>query len=214
VPKSAIALTLGADAYKQRGDPVGRRARLEEAVAIAPDFALAQFHLAILEDEEGRYDAAIARYRLALDAEPPHARDIRWEFAEYAGAARVRTGALNNLAYALAVHRNAPHEALPLAQHAVAQSPQDAMVLDTLAWVEYLDGDIQNALVHIRASLAIARTSESVQLHAAAILAASGEWDEARRHLSDVRQRRPELATSDQVTRVQAQLRTAVVSVD
>jgi len=207
VAKSAIVLTLGADAQMQRGDRAGRRKLLEQAVAIAPNFALAQFNLGALDSEEGRYDDAIARFRLALEADPPDARNIQWEFFGFGGAARVRTAALNNLAYALAVYRHEPQEALPMARSALVQSPEEPLVLDTLAWVEYLGGDAPNALVHIRAALATGTTTESILLHAATILAANGLRDEARLHLSDLLRRRPDMASSGDVASVEAQLR-------
>ena len=207
VATPAIALTLGADARMQHGDQAGRRTLLEEAVAIAPDFALAQFNLGALNVEDRRYDDAIARFRLALDADPPNARHIEWEFFGFRGAKRVRTAALNNLAYSLAVYRNAPQEALPFARSAFAQAPQEPMVLDTLAWVEYLNGDAANALLHTRAALATGTTAESVLLHAAAIFAANGRRDEAQVLLTDLLRRRPDLGESNEVTRVQVQLR-------
>jgi uncharacterized protein (TIGR03790 family) len=210
VAKSAIALTLGADAHMHRGDRVGERRMLEEAITIAPDFALAQFNLATLDREEGQQDEAIARYQLALDADPPNAREILWPIAGFIGAARVRTAALNNLAFALAVYRNAPHDALPLARSAVIQAPQEPLVLDTLAWVEYLAGDTANALVHIRASLATGTSPESVLLHAAAILAANGQGDDAKMQLNEFLRRRPDLASSSEVKRAQAQVRASL----
>jgi uncharacterized protein (TIGR03790 family) len=207
VPSAAIALVLGADTRMHAGDPVGQRALLERAVSIAPGFAFAQFNLGALDSAEGYHDAAIDRYRLALDAEPPSARDIRWAVTGYEDSVRVRPAALSNLAYALAVYRHAPEEALPLARTAFASSPDNPSVLDTLAWIEYLLGDTANALLHIRQSLALKRPSTAVQLHAAEIFTVAGAIDEAESLLQEVLRRQPSLAGSEDVARVRARRR-------
>jgi hypothetical protein len=86
--------------------------------------------------------------------------------------------ALNNLAYALAVYRNNPEEALPIAQRATVVAREDPTVvggasianyyslgtyrrkplvpysLDTVAWVQHLTGRHTEAANTIREALA------------------------------------------------------------
>ena len=75
-----------------KGDSAGARAALEQAVAIAPSAIGLLMTLARLEEADRSYDAAIARYQRILELQPSNVI------------------ALNNLAYALAVYRNAPAE--------------------------------------------------------------------------------------------------------
>ena len=74
------------------------------------------------------YDKAIERYRAILE------NDDR------------NVPALNNLAYALAVRKQQPKEALPFAQRAYLLTREQALTGDTLAWVYHLLGDDKTAL--------------------------------------------------------------------
>lgn len=206
IPRSAIALTLGADWQMQAGDQPAARALLEQAVAIAPSFAIAQFNLGVLDQAEARYDKAIERFRLALDGDPPHGRDIRWVVFGQSGVLRVRQAAFNNLAYMLAVYRHAPEEALPLARSAVALSPDNPSLLDTLAWVEYLLGNNADAVRHIREALSLAPPTVGIALHAATIFAVSGAAKDAQTLLDEVLRVYPDQAASEDVTRVRSLL--------
>jgi Flp pilus assembly protein TadD len=49
--------------------------------------------------------------------------------------------ALNNVAYALAVLKNQPTDALPLAHKAASLAPRNGSILDTLGWIEHLLGN-------------------------------------------------------------------------
>jgi tetratricopeptide (TPR) repeat protein len=207
IPRPAVALTLRAKAYSDRGNRDGAQELLERATAIAPHFATAQFHLGTIYQAEGEYDLAIERFRRTIEAQPPTARDELGGMAGPAGAIPVRAAALNNLAYVLAVHRHEPAEALPLAEKSVAQAPHDPSILDTLAWIEYLLGDTVNAATHIRAALGRGPSSTTILLHAAEIFAASGKRAEAEAHLAAALRLRPDLDVSDDVARVRAQLR-------
>jgi tetratricopeptide (TPR) repeat protein len=93
-------LVLKASAQLARGDLKRARPSLEEVTRLQPTLNAAHFVLAGLYDISGEHDAAIARYRIILTTAPDEVRS------------------LNNLAYTLAVSRNAPAEALPLAEKA------------------------------------------------------------------------------------------------
>ena len=94
------ALMLKADALLIRGDKSGLREALEMVIRIEPAMNAAHFVLATLYEQAGEFDTAMLRYRSILGNTPD---DVR---------------AANNLAYALAVRKNALAEALTLAQKA------------------------------------------------------------------------------------------------
>ena len=93
-------LMLKAHARLVRGDVSGGREALEAVTKIEPTLNAAHFVLAGLYERDGLFDRAVERYRTMLTTTPD---DVR---------------ALNNLAYILAVEKNAPQEALALAERA------------------------------------------------------------------------------------------------
>ena len=121
-----------------------QREALRVAIAAEPQFTVARLQLAGLEERAKHYDEAIAQYRAVL------------------AYAKNQVIALNNLAYLLAVHKDAAEEALPLAERAAAihgnvQTFEDVLrlveraatrnvnvnvstVLDTVAWIQHLLG--------------------------------------------------------------------------
>lgn len=71
-----------------------------------------------------------------------------------------------------------------MAERAVAQAPEDAGALDTLAWALYqAGGDVQRerALGLLRTARLRAPGNPSIRYHLAAVLAQSGRSAEARR---------------------------------
>jgi Flp pilus assembly protein TadD len=52
---------------------------------------------------------------------------------------------LNNLAYALSVHKGAYAEALPIAQRAQTLDPGNSSITDTLGWIHFLMGNFTEA---------------------------------------------------------------------
>jgi len=183
VPDGALMLSIRANAYEQRGDAQTAQHLLEAATMFAPEFASAHAQLAVLYDLAEKRDAAIERYRRALDAQPAY---VRGEIVEISnsGLMEVRQLALNNLAYDLAVYRGAPEEALPFARRALAFAPDDPNLMDTLGWIEHLVGDDTNAIVHLRAAVARAPANADVWLHAAVVAAAFDLRSESEKYLN------------------------------
>jgi uncharacterized protein (TIGR03790 family) len=203
VPEGALMLSIRANAYEQRGDTETAQHLLEAATAYAPEFASAHAQLAVLYDRAGIRDAAIDRYRRALDAQPPY---VRGEIVEISnlGLMEVRQLALNNLAYDLAVYRGAPEEALPFARRALAYAPEDPNLMDTLGWIEHLVGDDTNALAHLRAAVAKAPATADVWLHAAIVAAAFDLRTESDKYLNIAIQLDSALADSPEVLTLKA----------
>jgi Tfp pilus assembly protein PilF len=161
---------------------------LEEATRLAPQAIAAHLQLARMYEQDNNIDAAIDRYRQVIAAQPRH------------------VAALNNLAYALATQRKAPAEALPLARRAVEAAPGNPAILDTLAWIEFLNGDLANATPRIGQAVRLAPQSAELRLHAAAIYAAAGRKPDADAQLREALKLQPSLETSDEVRQIRRQL--------
>jgi len=140
-------------AREDRGDRVGSVAAVQAAVAGDPRFTLARIALASNAEAAARYDEAIAQYRAILAYAPN------------------QIAALNNLAYALAVQKKQPQDALPFAERAAAIAPKDATILDTLAWIQHLLGRQNDALHTVAATVSTSPASEDADVywHAAVI---------------------------------------------
>jgi len=165
VPRHALELSLRGQFSLNRGDLADATQAFEEATELAPRLIGSQMQLALLYERTGKVDAAIDRYRQTLDLQPN------------------LTPALNNLAYALAVHKNAAAEALPFAQRAVATAPDDPNLLDTLGWVQHVGGDERAAAATFERALRARPRNAEVHLHAAIVFAATSQFASAKREL-------------------------------
>jgi len=165
VPRHALELSLRGQFSLNRGDLADATQAFEEATELAPRLIGSQMQLALLYERTGKVDAAIDRYRQTLDLQPN------------------LTPALNNLAYALAVHKNAAAEALPFAQRAVATAPDDPNLLDTLGWVQHVGGDERAAAATFERVLRAKPRNAEVHLHAAFVFAATSQFASAKREL-------------------------------
>jgi Flp pilus assembly protein TadD len=147
------------------GDVAKAEESFKEATELAPQLVGTQMQLALMYEQAGKVDAAFDRYRRILDLQPNF------------------TAALNNLAYALAVHKNAPAEALPLAQRAVAAAPDDPNLLDTLGWIQHVGGDDRTSVTTFQRALRAKPKNAEVHLHAAIVFAANRLFADAKREL-------------------------------
>ena len=186
-PEAARGWLL-AEARRGRGDEAGSRQALEAATVADPRLKAGQLLLATYEEREGRYADAIKRYRLVLEHD---SKDVV---------------ALNNLAFALAVHEKQPADALPFAERAATLAPASGAILDTLAWVHHLLGHRQEAARAIAAALRLEPDNPEYGWHGAAILASAGELNQARIMLTRALERSPALAERDDVKQLQQQL--------
>jgi len=89
--------------------------------------------------------------------------------------------ALNNLAWLL--RERAPEESLDYARRASQLQPDNAAVLDTLAVVEYLNGNLEVASRSIQRALEATPGQPSMLYHSAMIDAARGETESAKETL-------------------------------
>jgi uncharacterized protein (TIGR03790 family) len=162
---NAAKLFARSGALATRGDDAAARQALEQATTIDPSFSTAQFALAGMDDLAGRSDDAIDRFRGILAKSPND------------------PVALNNLAYALAVEKGEPEEALPFAKRAIRVPHAAAEAVDTLAWIYHLLGRDTDAEPLIIAAVKQLPGKPHVRLHAAIILAANGNGGSAMKNL-------------------------------
>jgi len=186
---AAVALLL-AEARTAKGDTAGSQKPLEEATKLDPKLVAAHIMLAALYENEKAYDKAIERYRAILAASPANVL------------------ALNNLAYALAVRKGQPAEALGHAERAVAltggKSPE---VADTFAWIQHLLGRDAEAAPILQAVVKAVPERAEIRLHAAVVFAAVGRFEEAAAELREAVRLDPALEADDEVKTLRAKLK-------
>jgi uncharacterized protein (TIGR03790 family) len=189
IASNAAKLMLKGEARRGRADTAGARQALEEATAIEPRVTAAQLLLAGVYEELGEHDLAIERYRRVLAVAPNE------------------PVSLNNLAYALAVYKKAPAEALPIAQQAYAASKGDAAAItDTLGWIHYLLGNHSEAEKLLAEAASTAPDNAEIHLHLAHAYVALGRRELAVAAIARSIQLDPKLADRDDVKKLQGQL--------
>ena len=99
--------------------------------------------------------------------------------------------ALNHLGYMLADQTNRHEEALELLERAIAISPSDPAILDSLAWAQYKLGLYDDALTNLRKAFADFPDHE-VASHLGEVLWAMGRREEAQQVWADALVDRPD----------------------
>ena len=188
LPEAAVPLVVRSQTLLERDVPLGARRALEEALAVAPRAVGLMVTLAQLEEQAGEDDAALARYRRALQVQPTN------------------VVALNNLAFALAVRHNAPAEALPLARQAATLAPRTASVLDTLGWIEHLLGNHDQAARLLEQAVRRESGQAEIRLHAAIAYMAIGKSERAEVELSEALRLDPALEGRDEVRQLRERM--------
>jgi uncharacterized protein (TIGR03790 family) len=184
----AAALLVKANGRLSRGDRAGARQAFEQAVAIDARPVAPQLALASLYEEAADYDKAIERYRQVLTTAPANAV------------------ALNNLAYALAVRKNQPRDALPLAERAYALSNGDPTVADTLGWVLHLTGDDAKAAPLLAQAARLLPGNGEIHLHLAVVDSAGGMLDAAAKEFAKAIELDPALEKRPEAIALRAKL--------
>jgi uncharacterized protein (TIGR03790 family) len=183
-----IKLVLRAEVRIVKRDFEGARRILEEATLRDSRLVSAQTTLASLYEQAEDFDNAIQRYRRVLEVSPNNAI------------------ALNNLAYALAVRKKSPQEALPLAEKAYAAAKASPNVADTVGWIHHLLGNNDKAMEFLEEALK-GHPNAEVHFHAAAVYAALGQNPKAAEELGRALQLDPDLAKRADVQQLQSRLR-------
>ena len=161
---------------------------LIRAVELEPRLIGANLRLAVMYTEREDHDRAIERYRRVLASDSTNLT------------------ALNNLAYAIAVNKQQPKEALSLAERALAVAPEP-LVLDTLAWIRHLLGDDVGALPLIERALAGLGDNVDVLVHAATIHAAMKNVARATVELDKAERLNPEISKREEIRALRERLK-------
>jgi uncharacterized protein (TIGR03790 family) len=188
LPQAAAPLVVRYQTRLERDDQAGARRALEEAIGLAPRATDLMVTLAQLEEQAADDDAAIARYRHILELEPTN------------------IVALNNLAFALAVRRDAPTDALSFARRAAAAAPRSGAVLDTLGWIEHLLGNHAVSARLLGQAVQLEPGQAETRLHAAIVYLANGKRDPAEMELKEALRLDSSLEERDEVRKLREQL--------
>lgn len=130
------------------------------------------------------YDKALPIYQTLLERQPD---DV---------------SVLNNVAYLLAEHLHQPDKALPLARRAAELAPKQplaqASILDTLGWVQFRNGSIDQAELTLRRSIQF-QPLAPVHLHLARLLIQKQQLDAARQQINAARRLAEETHDADMI---------------
>jgi uncharacterized protein (TIGR03790 family) len=188
VPDASIVPMVRALGLLQRGDKAAAVRALADAVRLSPRVPGWLTTLAVLQEGAEDYQGAVATYLTAVEARPDN------------------LVALNNLAFALAVHVGKPAEAKPIAERAVALSPRSGTIIDTLAWIEHLLGNDARAAQLLEESIRFEPRNPEIRLHAAIVLAALNQWKRVDAELTEALNLDPSLAERDEVQRLRQRM--------
>jgi uncharacterized protein (TIGR03790 family) len=185
-----IKQLLRAQVLVSKEDLAGARQVLETATARNDKIASAQLILGTVYDQLKDYDKAIERYRKVVELESKNVL------------------ALNNLAYDLAVRKNSPQEALPMAELAYSIVKTDVSIGDTLAWIYHLTGKNDQAKSMLEPIALRAPQNAEIHLHLAVVSAETGQILQASRELALALEIDPKLDGTDDVVHVRALIKT------
>ncbi|MEM7227662.1 MAG: tetratricopeptide repeat protein [Planctomycetota bacterium] len=134
-----------------------------------------------------RWEEAIEAYNVVLDVAPDNA------------------SCLNNVAYMLAEKLSRPEEALPYAKRAVQKRPTNADYLDTLGWVHYRLGQLEEAQDRLIRSQNL-RPSASVSIHLARVYLDQNDESRARSYLERAMELSPNAVEQSEIEAMEDEL--------
>ncbi|MFZ5722284.1 MAG: tetratricopeptide repeat protein [Pseudomonadota bacterium] len=162
-PEAASQLYVAeSELLARAGDAAGARALLDQALATLPD------------DDDLRYARAMAAERLGqLDVVEA---DLRLLLAEHPDNAML----LNALGYTLADRTTRYAEAQALIEQALALAPDDPAIIDSMGWVLFRLGRVEEAVPWLRRAYALSPDPE-IAAHLGEALWTLGKRREAKR---------------------------------
>ena len=205
-------------ALARRALLLGRLDRVDDARALLRDASVAapgdRVQLVLAESQilrdAARHQEAFDVVDAALSLQPSNA-DLLYEH----GLAAERTGrhaemegslrklmqlrpdsahAYNALGYSLADRNERLPEALQLIEKALSLAPDDAFILDSMGWVYFRMGRLDQALQYLQRAYGL-RQDVEIAAHLGEVLWALGRTEEARRLWRDAREREPDNGT-------------------
>jgi tetratricopeptide (TPR) repeat protein len=157
------------DVYLIEADILHKHDQGEEAIAVfdrglrsMPDDTRLLYARALLNDDLNHVDAAVSDLRHLLELKPNDA------------------DALNALGYTLADRKGDQKEALGLIERALLLRPDEPAIMDSLGWVQYRLGQMDEAVTHLRTAYA-KQPDPEIAAHLGEVLWVSGKKDEAKK---------------------------------
>ena len=135
---------------------------LDDGLQKLPDFPELLYDRALAADKIGKFDILERDLRRLIQLRPDSAH------------------AYNALGYSLAERGDRLPEALELIKKAVALSPDDAYIMDSLGWVYYRMGNIQEGLNYLNLAFA-ARPDPEIAAHLGEVLWVKGAKEDAKK---------------------------------
>lgn len=162
-PELAVRLYLiEADVLMQRHDLPRSLAALDEAIQHSPDTIELYYARSLLHEKLGNVPAAEKDLRRVLAAQPDN------------------VDALNALGYILADKTVQLDEAYRLVSRALALRPEDPAIMDSMGWVLYRQGKLDEAILRLKRAYSLYPIDE-VASHLGEVLWVSGDKKEAER---------------------------------
>jgi tetratricopeptide (TPR) repeat protein len=157
------------DAFMLEAEILDKRQRGDDAVAVygrglmaLPDDTRLLYARALLNDDLEHVDAAVHDLRRVLQIKPDDA------------------DALNALGYTLADHTEQKTEALALIEKALVLKPGEPAIIDSLGWVQYRLGRLDEAVQQLKLAYEKQPDAE-IAAHLGEVLWVSGHKDEAKK---------------------------------
>lgn len=157
------------DVFLLEAELLGKHQHDETAIAVydrglkaLPDDTRLLYARALLNDDLDHVDAAVRDLRRVIELKPDNA------------------DALNALGYTLADRTDKKDEALALIQKALALKPGEPAIIDSLGWVQYRLGHLDEAMRQLKLAYQKQPDAE-IAAHLGEVLWVSGQKDEAKK---------------------------------
>jgi Tfp pilus assembly protein PilF len=137
------------------------QASFKKALALDPKLVTAHFGLGHVYQTQKANDKAVEAYTKVLEFAPNH------------------VGASNNLAWILADQQRDLNRAALLAKKALERAPKDGRIMDTLGWVYYQQGKLDDAEAQFKQASEMLPKEAAVQYHLGLVAYKKGRKVEA-----------------------------------
>ncbi|MCS4504109.1 tetratricopeptide repeat protein [Arhodomonas aquaeolei] len=157
------AYATEAELLRRSGRQAEALSVLDEALQAHPGDADLRYARAMARIQAGSLEQAITDLEAVIDADPQNA------------------AALNALGYTLADGNRDLDRAASLVSRAYQLSPDDPAVVDSMGWVAYRQGRLEQALDYLRRAESLSGGDPEIAAHLGEVLWQLGRKDEARR---------------------------------
>lgn len=173
-PAERTQLALAeAQLLREAGDEQNAYAALEKALQGAPNDPELLYDAALTAERLGRHETMETHLRHLLKLHPEHPH------------------ALNALGYSYADRNIRLDEAAELLNQAIALAPEDAFIMDSVGWLQYRQGKLDEALKTLQNAYRL-KADPEIAAHLGEVLWQLERRDEARKIWQDARGQNPD----------------------